>query len=153
MEMEIEIDLRIDESFEFEELINQAIIKTAENEGINCPLEVSVSVVGNEEIQTLNKQYRNIDSVTDVLSFPLLEQDELESGLMQKQLLPIGDIILCYPRALEQAEEYEHSIEREVAFLAIHSTLHLLGYDHLNSHEEEIMIGKQKEVLKLMNLI
>ncbi len=151
--MEIEIDIRTDESFEFEELINRAIIKTAENEGITCPLEVSVSVVDNEEIQSLNRQYRNIDSVTDVLSFPLLEPEELETELKQNLLLPIGDIILCYPRALEQAEEYGHSIEREVAFLTIHSTLHLLGYDHLNNHDEEIMINKQKETLKKMGLI
>ncbi len=150
--MEILLDVRINENFEYEDIINQAIKQTLTLEGIACPLEISVSIVSLEEIQALNKQYRSKDSVTDVLSFPLLDEDELQQGLKQNKLLPVGDIVICLEQAKFQANEYAHPIERELAFLAVHSTLHLLGYDHLDLEDEEIMFDKQKRVLKEMNL-
>ena len=92
-------------------------------------LEVSVTFTDNEGIRALNRTYREIDRATDVLSFPLFEETETE-----KQL---GDIVLSLERCREQANEFGHSFERECAFLTVHSTLHLLGYDHVNSEEEE----------------
>ena len=116
--------------------------------------EVSITITDNEQIKELNKQYRSINAPTDVLSFSFLEdeneemiqnQDEIEATLL-------GDIIISIERAIEQANEYGHSLDRELAFLTIHGVLHLLGYDHMNEEEEKIMFSRQKEILKEMNL-
>ncbi len=124
--------------------------------------EVSISFVDNAEIKDLNKEYRHIDSPTDVLSFPMLEfveEEELE-GLSQEEFqeqfideeLPLGDIVISVEKAISQAKEYEHSFERELAFLLVHGMLHLLGYDHENEKDEKIMFDKQENVLKMLNI-
>jgi len=110
--------------------------------------DVNVLVVGMERIQELNRTFRQIDAPTDVLTFPADTEDELFAG--EPDLL--GDIAICLPRAEEQAIEYGHSIERELAFLAVHGTLHILGYDHLQPDEEKQMIEKQKEILQEMGI-
>lgn len=105
--------------------------------------DVCVLVTDAEEIQRLNAAYRSIDRVTDVLTFPAWEGDAI--------LCPpdgyLGDIAICYERAVEQAEEYGHSLERELAFLAVHGALHLLGYDHMEPEDEAVMRQKQDEIL------
>ena len=95
-----------------------------------------------ERIQTLNRTFRNVDRVTDVLTFPAWEG---EISLSADGYL--GDIMICYDRAAEQAEEYGHSLEREISFLAVHGVLHLLGYDHMTEEDERIMREKQKTIL------
>ena len=95
-----------------------------------------------ERIQTLNRTFRNVDRVTDVLTFPAWEG---EISLSADGYL--GDIMICYDRAAEQAEEYGHSLERELSFLAVHGVLHLLGYDHMTEEDERIMREKQKTIL------
>jgi len=121
--------------------------------------EVSISFVDNKEIQTLNKEYRNIDAPTDVLSFPMLEYDEEVSDdeiLSDEEYIdaemPLGDIVISTEKAIEQAKEYGHSQEREIAFLLVHGMLHLLGYDHLNAEDEKIMFQKQDEILNVLNI-
>ena len=124
-------------------------------------LEVSVSFVGEDEIRELNKEYRNNDNVTDVLSFPAVENpdrgvinvEEHAADLNPETwLLNLGDIIFCLPRAKAQAKEYGHSLKREVAFLALHSLLHLLGYDHMIPEDEQQMTALQTEILDKLNI-
>lgn len=124
-------------------------------------LEVSVSFVGEDEIRELNKEYRNNDNVTDVLSFPAVENpdrgvinvEEHATDLNPETwLLNLGDIIICLPRAKAQAKEYGHSLKREVAFLALHSLLHLLGYDHMIPEDEQQMTALQTEILDKLNI-
>lgn len=105
--------------------------------------EFNVIIVDKKKIQELNKEYRNIDKVTDVISFAL-EDDEI---VKLDDYRMLGDIYICIERAREQAIEYGHSFKRELSFLAIHGLLHLLGYDHLTKEEEEVMFSKQEEVL------
>lgn len=97
--------------------------------------DLSLILVNLEEIHSINKQYRNIDRPTDVISFEDKEEDY------------IGDIFICIEKVIEQAESYEHSVEREFAFLLCHGILHLLGYDHINKEDEVLMFSKQDELL------
>lgn len=107
---------------------------------ISEPHEMNIVFLSKDQIQEMNRNYRNIDKVTDVISFP--DQDENY----------IGDIFICLDRAREQAVDYGHSIEREIGFLAVHGYLHLLGYDHHTEAEEKIMFAKQEEILKKASL-
>ena len=120
-------------------------------------LEMSLSIVSPSEIQELNKTYRGVDAVTDVLSFPTVDNPErkvltvsdfsLDVINPDTNKLNVGDVIICRERAVEQAKEYGHSIKREMSFLALHGLLHLLGYDHVESADEEQMTRLQNEIL------
>ena len=119
--------------------------------------EVSVTFTDNEGIRELNKKFREMDKPTDVLSFPLFEggvpedMEEADEG-EEKIKIPLGDIVISMEKALEQATEYGHSFEREVAFLCVHSVLHLLGYDHeLSEEDEKDMFRRQDEILEAAN--
>ena len=111
-------------------LIRRAILATLAFEGKEGHSEVSVTFTDNEGIRAINREYREIDAPTDVLSFPLFEEGA--DGTRE-----LGDIVLSLERCRAQAEEFGHSFERECAFLTVHSTLHLLGFDHVNGEEEE----------------
>lgn len=124
--------------------------------------EVTLTFVDNEEIRTLNRDYRGIDSATDVLSFAMQDDGvgeldiifEVESESESIPLLGmLGDIIISAERALEQSKEYGHSLERELGFLFVHGFLHLLGYDHQDESSERIMIAKQEAVLQQAGLL
>lgn len=127
-------------------LIRRAIETALDGEGVRGG--VCVLITDAEEIQMLNRTYRNIDRVTDVLTFPAWEGDAI--------LCPpdgyLGDIAICYERAVSQAKDYGHSLERELAFLAVHGALHLLGYDHMEPADERKMLQKQEEILTTMGL-
>ncbi len=120
--------------------------------------EISIMLVDNEEIHQLNKLHRGIDRPTDVLSFPMFEYDEngeidiMECDFGENGEILLGDIVISLERAMEQAEEYGHSFDREVGFLTAHSLLHLLGYDHMEPDEEKEMFELQEEILKLCEL-
>lgn len=129
---------KVDFTTELEETINIVIEKVFEYEDVE-PRNVSVLITDNEEIHGLNLEYRQKDAPTDVLSFPLFDED---GNLDDEEL---GDIVISLERAKAQAEEYNHSLKREVAFLTAHSMLHLLGYDHENGEQE--MYVKQDEIL------
>ena len=124
-----------------EELIRRAVSQALKNNGASG--DVCVLITDAEEIQRLNASYRNIDRVTDVLTFPAWEGDAI--------LCPpdgyLGDIAICFERAEAQAAEYGHSLERELAFLSVHGALHLLGYDHMQPDDEKKMFAKQDEIL------
>ena len=130
-------------------LIKSAILSTLAYEGVFRRAYVSVQICTPEHIRELNAEFRQKDAETDVLSFPLWEVDEMP----RKGLLELGDIVISYQRACEQSSEIGHSVHREIAFLAIHSTLHLLGYDHERSPEEdEDMCKRQAIIVKSLHL-
>ncbi len=121
-----------------------------ENEGL-CPdnMEVSLSFVSKEEIHDLNKSYRNVDSPTDVLSFPLIEDmEDMDDG---EEIL-LGDVVICQEKAEDQAEEYGHSVERELVYLFVHSICHLLGYDHMEEDEKAEMRQREEAVMTALSL-
>ena len=135
---------------EFETLITKVFEQTFKMEGIDKYQEVSVIFVSKERIQEINKEYRQIDKVTDVISFALLDSDD---EIIEKDLITtLGDIFICVDQAIEQAKDYGHSLSREMGFLACHGLLHLLGYDHIDIEEENIMFSKQDEILNSINL-
>lgn len=118
---------------------------------LNLPDNIMVNIVfvSEEEILDLNTKYRNVNKVTDVLSFPMLDDiSELESEIDAfTGMVEIGDIYINPTRAIQQAGEYGHSLKREFCFLALHGFLHLLGYDHMNSEDEEEMFGLQNKIM------
>ena len=120
-------------------------------EGVNCKYQISLLFVDNEEIREINRETRNIDRATDVLSFPLIDFDN-EDLPNDGSKIYLGDIIISIERAKEQANEYGHSLDREVGFLTAHSMLHLLGYDHMVPEEEKVMFAKQEEILSNLGL-
>lgn len=138
---------------EFFAMVEKVALLSLQYEEFDTDCEISVSFVDNEEIRDINKRFRNIDSATDVLSFPQLtfEEDEIAEVNENDEII-LGDIIISVERAKEQAEEYGHSLKREIAFLTAHSMLHLLGYDHMVKDEEEVMFAKQKEILNIANI-
>lgn len=143
---------------EIENTIRVVCEKALESEECDFDAEISVTLVDNESIRAINNEQRGIDKATDVLSFPMLEFDE--DGCADAEfdfdgdLVVLGDIVISMERAKAQAEEYGHSFIREIAFLTAHSMLHLLGYDHVNSAEEEkIMFTKQENILQSMGIV
>ncbi|RHR17054.1 rRNA maturation RNase YbeY [Firmicutes bacterium AM29-6AC] len=144
------IDNRTDEPLtaELEDAIRRAAAEALRYEEFDEDCEISVSIVDNEEIREINRQFRSIDRATDVLSFPMLTFAEGEEAeVNENDEIVLGDIIISLERAKEQAEEYGHSLKREIAFLTAHSMLHLLGYDHMEPEEEAEMFRRQKEIL------
>ena len=129
-------------------VVRKAIFNTLVYEGFDRDTEVSVTFTDNEQIKELNSQYRNKNTATDVLSFPMF--DDL-SCAPKLESLPLGDIVISLERAAVQGYHLYHSLYHEVAFLTVHSTLHLLGYDHETSKEdEEEMFRKQKEIMEII---
>lgn len=129
---------------EIENLLQFAAVK----EVVEEDTEISITFVENERIQEINREYRNKDKATDVISFAMEEMGEGEIPLIGEGLpRMLGDIIISIPKAVEQAEEYGHSFMRELGFLSVHGFLHLLGYDHETTEEEKIMFTRQKEIL------
>lgn len=138
---------------ELRTLVKRCCSETLFEEGYKGDFEVSVTFVDNEGIRAINKEYRDIDRETDVLSFPMTNDGEDFTVDPETGCYMLGDIVLSLEKAITQAEEYGHSFKREVAFLTVHSMLHLLGYDHERSEEEEReMFGKQDIVLDTMGM-
>ncbi len=131
---------------EWYEQINALLDYARTEEGINEEAELSVTFSDKDEIQSINRDYREKDRVTDVISFAFEEQEDIFEGMDMPRIL--GDIIICTDVAQEQAQQYNHSFERELGFLALHGFLHLLGYDHMTEEEEKIMFSRQKEILE-----
>lgn len=133
-------------------LIRRCCNAVLQAEKFGSDAEVSVSFVDNERIHELNAQYRNVDRETDVLSFPMGENGEYDTN-MDTGAKILGDIVISVPKAMEQAKAYNHSLQREIGFLTVHSMLHLLGYDHENGGIEQVhMREKEEEVLTKIGL-
>jgi probable rRNA maturation factor len=137
-------------------LMEQCLHKAAELEEVSG--EVVITIVDDARIHELNREYRGVDRPTDVLSFALNEAGEEEPDIFLDESEAddypnmLGDIVISLPRARAQADEYGHSLERELCFLAVHGFLHLLGYDHGSPDEEKEMFGRQEEVLQAIGL-
>ena len=140
------------------ETMGQAAEICLRHEGIDPEgVEISLSFVTAEEIHELNRQYRGVDSVTDVLSFPLLEDlnelyDTEEGSSEVDEPVALGDVVICLERAEEQAEEFGHNREREIVYLFTHSVLHLLGYDQMEEEEKQEMRSREEEVMTELGL-
>lgn len=133
-------------------LIRSACNTALKEENFGSDAEIDVSIVDDEQIRVINNQCRNIDASTDVLSFPLGENGEYdvnpESGACM-----LGDVVLSAERAVAQAELYGHGTQREIAYLTVHSVLHLLGYDHVNSEaERQVMRQKEETIMSVLGL-
>lgn len=134
-------------------LVKAAVLASLEYESFRQNADVSVTFTDNAHIRELNREHRGIDKETDVLSFPLLEFERSDEPPTDEPSVALGDIVISLEKARAQAEEYGHSFEREVAFLCVHSMLHLLGYDHVDSEEEDAeMRRRQSEILEKMGL-
>ena len=127
-------------------LIRRCCHAVLEEEGFTDSAEVSVRFVDNETIHELNRQFRNIDKPTDVLSFPLGENGVYDTDMTTGAKL-LGDIVISVPKAIEQANEFNHSLQREIGFLTVHSMLHLLGYDHEQGGMEEVHMREKEETV------
>lgn len=147
--MEILFDDRQDDVYldeEGVELVKKAVGETLNYLNMNEDVIVSISLVNEEEIQTLNRDFRGVDKVTDVLSFPLEDEFQIHPTML-------GDVVINTKRVLEQAEEFGHSNEREIAYLTVHSTLHLLGYDHMEDDEKKEMREIEEAVMERMGTL
>lgn len=120
---------------------------TLEHENVNNAI-FSVVFVGDEEIHEMNREYRGVDRVTDVISFAFEDNNDL----VYNDIRMLGDIFICIPQMKRQATEYGHSEKRELSFLAVHGILHLLGYDHMNEKDEKVMFALQELILDGQNI-
>lgn len=138
----------------YESRMKEALSVILKGEGVDEEgIEVSVSFVTPEEIKSLNSEYRGVDSVTDVLSFPQFESvDELIQEEQNMGVVELGDVVINMDRAKSQAEEFGHSLEREVIYLFVHSILHLLGYDHMEEDEKKVMRAREEEVMNELGI-
>jgi probable rRNA maturation factor len=163
MTVRIENEARRQLEFDYEALQKKVVQACLDYE--NCPYEVEISILltNNDEIQQMNKEFRGIDAPTDVLSFPAVEYDIPGDFSRQEETpeeyfhpetgeLVLGDIVISVDRAMDQAREYGHSIEREIAFLTAHSMFHLFGYDHMDEEERSKMEEKQNQVLDRLEI-
>lgn len=159
----IENETEITFDFDIEQVVETVVLEVLDSEG--CPYESQVNVLltDNEGIRMFNKEYRNIDKETDVLSFPNLDfeepgfyevDEEAEADYFDPESgeLILGDIIISVDKVREQSESYGHSAKREFAFLIAHSMLHLAGYDHMEPEEAKVMEAKQEAVLQKLNI-
>lgn len=136
-----------------EEMVRRVTRRALELAGADLGdnVEVSVTFVDDEAIHELNREHRNMDKPTDVLSFSQLEGEEL-ADLPEGEALPLGDIVVSLERCAAQAEEYGHSFDRELGFLVAHGMLHILGWDHPTPEEEQAMMAKTEEILAGLGL-
>ena len=159
METEVDIPFDFDYSIEAQKAINAVL----DRENFEYDVQVSLTLTDEENIRRINKDYRDIDSPTDVLSFPMLSsisagdyskvEDDEDNFDPDTGEAILGDIVLCVPRIVAQAAEYGHSVLREYTFLIVHSVLHLLGYDHMEDDERVIMEGRQDDIMSNLGVL
>ena len=145
--------LNIPETEDYNGLIDMVLGECFKEENLlDSKLYISVILTNPDEIQKMNKEYRKIDKTTDVLSFPMYERDEIPH--LNKEIEePIGDIVISVERVRKQAKEYEHSFERELAYMLVHGFYHIMGYDHMEEMEKKEMRAKEDVILNRLNII
>ncbi len=147
--MELDYNTKFKEYESYEEEYLSLMEITLAKLGVKCDPIVSVSLVDNRYIHRINKKYRGIDRPTDVISFAFLDDGhQYDIILFKEGMVALGDIYISVEKAIEQANEYGHSIKRELSFLFVHGLLHLLGYDHMTKEDEEVMFTLQEAILK-----
>lgn len=145
--MNLIIANQIDQKIDMDEKLESVVKTVLETEGLPLDYEVSITFVDKDEIHKLNKEFRNVDRPTDVLSFPM-DEDFFIEGVDTM----LGDIVICMDVAKDQAKDFGHSLDREIMYLTAHSMLHLLGYDHLEESEKFHMRAREKEVMKSLGV-
>ncbi len=150
MQIEILNETKMELAEDLEALIIKATDKVFEYEDFDVEGEISVLFVDDVRIQALNKEFRNKDEVTDVLSFP--QYDSLKDDGVSDPFIYLGDVVISLEQATRQAEEFGHSLEREIVYLTVHSVLHLFGYDHMTDDDKKEMRDKEKTVLRALKI-
>ena len=158
----LEEEVEVDFDFDYRQIAEKVINYCIEREKFPYEAEINLTLTDNEGIHIINKEYRDIDRATDVLSFPMLsyespgifDDDNITDDCFDPDTgeLILGDIVLSVDKIYEQAESYGHSTKRELAFLVAHSMLHLFGYDHMEEDEMRIMEEKQREILDKLGI-
>ena len=148
--------LNIEENEQYEKTVKKVLQKCFEEEKLlNSKLTITITFTNPEEIRKINKEYRNIDKATDVLSFPMFEKEELEEKIEKKDFLHediLGDIIISIEKVKEQAIEYGHSFERELSYMLVHGFYHLMGYDHIEEKDKKEMRPKEDKILNELKI-
>lgn len=162
MSILFEENTKVDFDFDYNEIATKVVLEALSYEGFNKDAQISITIVDSDEIKAINKEFRNIDKPTDVLSFPLIDfsldhnyeisEDSLDCIDPENGEVMLGDIVLCIDKIKSQALEYNHSVLREYAFLIAHSMLHLLGYDHMLENEAKDMERRQEEILMALGI-
>ena len=148
--------LDIQEKKEYEEIIKKVVKECFETEKItDSKMYINIILTTSKNIREYNKKYRNIDRETDVLSFPMFEKEELDKKITNKDFENtdiLGDMIISIPKVEEQAKEYGHSFERELAYMVVHSFYHLMGYDHMVEEDKSLMRTKEENILNKLKI-
>ena len=148
MKKKVEIEyLDLEKNKEYEIIINKVVNECFKIEKLNDFLYISIVLTNPDNIKKINKQYRNIDKETDVLSFPMFEKDEILGLEHINHEEVLGDIVISIDKVEKQAKEYGHSFERELSYMVVHGFYHLMGEDHINEEEKKIMREKEEKVL------
>ena len=148
--------LDLEENKKYEETIKKVVEKCYEEENLTkSKLIITITLTTPENIKKINKEYRNIDRATDVLSFPMFEKEELTKKIKNQEFMHediLGDIIISIEKVEEQAKEYGHSFERELSYMVVHGFYHLMGYDHMTEEEKTEMRKKEDVILNALNI-
>lgn len=148
--------LDIEKNEEYEEVIKEVITKCFLEEKLNnTNIYVSITLTNPENIRKINKNYRKVDTETDVLSFPMFEKDEIDEIIQSNEYDTydiLGDIVISIDRVKKQATEYGHSFKRELAYMVVHGFYHLMGYDHIKEEDKQIMRLKEEKILQELNI-
>lgn len=148
--------LDIEKNNQYEQIIKKVIEECFREENLlNSKLYISITLTDSKNIQKINKEYRNIDKETDVLSFPMFEKNELDEKIINENFSHedvLGDIIISIKKVQEQAIEYGHSFERELSYMLVHGFYHLMGYDHIQEEDKKKMRPKEEKILKVLNI-
>ena len=148
--------LDLEENQKYYEIIKKVVKQCFKEENMeNSKLYISITLTNPEHIHEINKQYRNVDRATDVLSFPMFEKEEIDNKIAQKDFEHedvLGDIVISIEQVEKQAKEYGHSFEREFAYMLVHGFYHLMGYDHIKEEDKVIMRPKEEKVLEKLGI-
>lgn len=146
----------IEKNKEYEKIVEKVLKQCFKEEGLEkAKLSITITLTNPDEIQNINKEYRNINKATDVLSFPMFEKDELATKIEKNDFVHediLGDIVISIEKVKEQAEEYEHSFEREFSYMLVHGFYHLMGYDHIQNEDKKKMRVKEEKILTDLKL-
>ena len=146
----------IEESSKYEPIIKKVLEKCFKEEKIeDSKLIITITLTNPQNIRRINKEFRNIDKATDVLSFPMFEKEELEEKIEMQDFEHedmLGDIVISIDKVEEQAREYEHSFERELSYMIVHGFYHLMGYDHIEECDKKIMRPKEEKILQELKI-
>ena len=148
--------LDLEKNDQYEEIIKKVVEQCFKEENMeDSKLYISITLTTPEHIHEINKQYRNVDRATDVLSFPMFEKEEIDNKIAQKDFEyedVLGDIVISIEQVEKQAKEYGHSFEREFAYMLVHGFYHLMGYDHIKEEDKVIMRPKEEKVLEKLGI-